>query len=97
MAKEAVKKPAETTVKKPAAKPFIPLFATDNIRWMIIGAVVIVIGLLLMAGGKSNDPNVFNPSEIYSVRRVTIAPILVVGGLVIEIFAIMKKPKAKKA
>ncbi|HTJ13512.1 MAG TPA: DUF3098 domain-containing protein [Dinghuibacter sp.] len=96
MAKEAVKKPAET-VKKPAAKPFAPLFEAGNIQWMIIGVVVIVLGLLLMAGGKSTDPNVFNPSEIYSIRRVTIAPILVVGGLVIEIFAIMKKPKAKKA
>ena len=94
MAKEAVKKPVDT-VKKPVVKPSNPLFEADNIRWMIIGVVVIVLGLLLMAGGKSKDPNVFDPSEIYSIRRVTIAPLLVVGGLVIEIFAIMKKPKAK--
>jgi hypothetical protein len=94
MAKEAVKKPAETA-KKPALQPASHLFEADNIRWMIIGGVVIILGLLLMAGGKSKDPNIFNPSEIYSFRRVTIAPLLVVGGLVVEIFAIMKKPKAK--
>jgi hypothetical protein len=62
---------------------------------MIIGGVVLLLGLLLMAGGKSKDPNVFDPHEVYSLRRVTIAPILVVGGLIIEIYAIMKRPKAK--
>jgi hypothetical protein len=73
-----------------------PLFATDNIRWMAIGLAVIVLGLLLMAGGKSQDPNQFNASEIYSFRRITLAPILVVGGLLIEIYAIMKKSKPKQ-
>jgi len=46
-----------------------------------------------MSGGKSADPNVFNDSEIYSFRRITLAPFLIVGGLVIEIVAIIKKPK----
>jgi hypothetical protein len=55
----------------------------------------VVLGLLLMAGGKSKDPNQFIPSEVYSWRRITLAPILFVAGLVIEIFAIMKKPKPK--
>ncbi len=84
------KKPAKSAVSQSA-----PLFTSDNIKWMVIGVVVIVLGLLLMSGGKSNDPNVFNPDEVYSWRRVTLAPLLVVGGLVIEIFAIMKKPKPK--
>jgi hypothetical protein len=73
-----------------------PLFESDNIRWMAIGLAVIVLGLLLMAGGKSQDPNQFNASEIYSFRRITLAPILVVGGLLIEIYAIMKKSKPKQ-
>jgi len=48
--------------------------------------------MFLMAGGKSEDPNVFNPKEVYSTVRITIAPLLIMAGLVIEIFAIFKKP-----
>jgi len=51
-----------------------------------------VVGFILMAGGGSEDPNVFN-EEIFSTRRITIAPIVVLIGFVIEIFAIMRKPK----
>jgi hypothetical protein len=86
----------KTTVKKDT-RPHAALFEKDNIRWMAIGLAVIVLGLLLMAGGKSQDPNQFNASEIYSFRRITLAPILVVGGLLIEIYAIMKKSKPKQA
>jgi hypothetical protein len=69
------------------------LFGKQNLLWMLIGAVVIVLGFLLMAGGKNTDPNVFNEAEVYSTTRVTIAPLLIVAGLVIEIYAIMKKDK----
>ncbi len=69
------------------------LFTKENYKWMLIGLVVMAIGFFLMAGGKSTDPNVFNDNQIYSFRRITLAPILIVGGLVIEIFAIIKKPK----
>lgn len=69
------------------------LFTKENYKWMVIGLIVMAIGFFLMAGGKSPDPNVFNDSEIYSFRRITLAPILIVGGLVIEIFAIIKKQK----
>ena len=69
------------------------LFGRENYLWIIIGMVVIAIGLLLMAGGKSADPNVFNPDEIYSTRRITIAPIIILLGLGIEVFAIFRKPK----
>jgi hypothetical protein len=69
------------------------LFGKQNLIWMLIGAVVIVIGFLLMAGGKSEDPNVFNEAEVYSTTRITIAPLLIVAGLIIEIYAIMKKDK----
>jgi uncharacterized membrane protein len=69
------------------------LFEKQNLVWMLIGVVVIVLGFVLMAGGKSEDPNVFNEAEVYSTTRITIAPLLIVAGLVIEIYAIMKKGK----
>ncbi len=62
---------------------------------MAIGLAVVVLGLLLMIGGKSKDPNVFNPSEVYSFRRITIAPILILAGLALEIVGIFKKSKAQ--
>ena len=69
------------------------LFTKDNYKWMLIGLIVIAVGMLLMVGGKSPDPNVFNKDEIYGFRRITLAPILIVAGLVIEVYAIMKKQK----
>jgi uncharacterized membrane protein len=70
------------------------LFGKENLLWILIGAVVIILGLFLMSGGKSQDPNVFSEKEVYSTTRITIAPILIVLGLVIEIFAIMKKDRS---
>ncbi len=70
------------------------LFGKENYMWMLIGAVVLALGFFLMSGGKSTDPNVFNKDEVYSSTRITIAPILIIAGFVIEIFAIMKKPKS---
>ena len=69
------------------------LFGKENYKWMLIGLVVLAIGFFLMAGGKSSDPNVFQDKDVYSTTRITIAPILIIAGLIIEIFAIMKKPK----
>ncbi len=69
------------------------MFTKENYVLMIVGAMVIALGLFLMSGGKSEDPNVFNPNEVYSTTRITIAPILIIAGLVIEVFAIFKKPK----
>jgi hypothetical protein len=74
-------------------KKIISIFDKQNYLWMVIGAVTIIVGFLLMIGGKSADPNVFNENEVYSFRRITLAPILIVAGLIIEIYAIMKKPK----
>jgi len=64
---------------------------------MLIGIVLVALGLILMAGGKSKDPNVFNPSEVYSPIRITVAPILIIGGFVVEIFAIFRKDKTDKS
>ena len=64
----------------------------ENFKYIAIGVGIFVIGFMLMAGGKSLDPNVFNP-EIFSFRRITLAPIIVVGGFAFIGWAIMKKPK----
>lgn len=69
------------------------MFEKGNLMWMLIGAAVIIAGFLLMAGGRSADPNVFNPDEVYSTTRITIAPILILAGLAIEIFALFYNPK----
>jgi len=65
----------------------------ENFKYIAIGVCILIIGFLLMAGGKSNDPNVFNQEEIFSFRRITLAPIVVVSGFFFIIWAIMKKPK----
>ena len=67
-------------------------FGKENYRLMLIGIALIIIGFILMSGGGSKDPNVFNP-DIFSFRRITLAPIVVMAGFVIEIFAILKKSK----
>jgi Protein of unknown function (DUF3098) len=72
------------------------LFGKDNYVWMLAGLIAMALGFFLMAGGKSSDPKVFDPNEVYSTTRITIAPLLIIAGFVIEIFAIMRKPKADK-
>ncbi len=69
------------------------LFGKDNFIWMLVGLAVMALGFFLMAGGKSADPTKFNDNEIYSFTRITLAPFLIIVGFIIEIFAIMKKPK----
>mgnify|MGYP000973775512 CR=1 FL=1 len=69
------------------------LFGKENYILMALGLVVLALGFFLMAGGRSDNPNEFNAGEIYSTTRITIAPILIVLGFIIEIFAIMKKSK----
>ena len=64
----------------------------ENFKYIAIGVGILIIGFLLMSGGKTDDPNVFNP-EIFSFRRITLAPIIVVGGFAFIGWAIMKKPK----
>jgi hypothetical protein len=68
------------------------LFAKKNYIIMLIGIVFIAVGFILMAGGGSDDPNVFS-DEIYNFQRIRLAPTLVLIGLAIEIYAIMAKPK----
>ena len=69
--------------------------AKENYKLMAIGFGIIVLGFILMAGGGSDDPNVFNP-DIFSFRRITLAPVILLIGFGFEIYAIMKKPKSEK-
>lgn len=65
----------------------------ENYKLLVIGFAIIVFGFILMVGGATDDPNVFNGDEIFSFRRITLAPIIVLGGFIFELWAIMKKPK----
>ncbi|HKM92130.1 MAG TPA: DUF3098 domain-containing protein [Prolixibacteraceae bacterium] len=67
----------------------------ENYKLMIIGLVIIVIGFLLMVGGGSEDPNIFN-YEVFNFRRITLAPLVALFGFLFIIYAIMKKPKTNE-
>ena len=71
------------------------IFGKANYKIMLIGLVVIAVGFILMSGGGSDDPNVFNP-EIYNFRRIRLAPTLVLIGFGIQIYAILFGRKEDK-
>ncbi|MFH6767660.1 DUF3098 domain-containing protein [Gaetbulibacter aquiaggeris] len=70
------------------------IFGKKNYKFMFIGIACIALGYILMAGGGSDDPNVFNP-EIFSFRRIRLAPMLVLLGFGIQIYAILLNPDKK--
>ncbi len=72
-------------------KKSLDFFGKSNYTWMLIGAALILIGMLLMSGGKSPNPDVFNANEVYSFRRITLAPLVIIAGFIVEIYAIFKK------
>lgn len=67
-------------------------FGKENYILMLVGVAFIFVGFLLMTGGGNDDPTAWDPS-VFSARRITVAPLLVVIGFVIEVFAITRKPK----
>ena len=79
------KKPEQTDPRKDE----MPL-QTKNYYLLLAAAVIIVIGFILMTGGRNPSPDVFN-FEMFSFRRITLAPIFVVGGFVLAGYAIMKR------
>lgn len=101
-----VKKPATTvktvsghtisTAKQHQQQPPPPVtdlaFGKENYRLMLIGLGIIILGFVLMSGGKLDDPAAFNP-EIFSFRRISLAPIVVIAGFLVEVFAIIKKSR----
>lgn len=85
MAHEAIKKTED------AVRPIFA-FGKENYVLMLIGVGLIILGFILMTGGGSKDPNVFN-EQMFDFRRLTLSPILILIGFGIEIVAIMKRPK----
>ena len=85
----------EATVKGLKDDPRMPM-GKQNYILMAVGFAVIVLGFILMSGGGDNDPNVFDAEKLYSFRRITLAPILVLAGFGLEVYAIMKRPKPGK-
>ena len=74
------------------------IFGKKNYKFMFVGLAFIALGFILMSGGGSEDPNVFNP-EIFNFRRIRLAPTLVLIGFGIQIYAILlnpDKPESKK-
>ena len=69
-------------------------FTKKNYLLLLVGVVLICSGLLLMIGGGSDDPTVFS-DKIFDSQRLTLAPILIALGFIVEIFAIMHKPKGE--
>lgn len=91
--KKGIKSAAEQPKANVAGESSVAFaFGKENYKLLILGLIVITIGFLLMIGGGSDDPNVFS-EDIFSFRRMTLAPILILAGYIIEIYAIMKKPK----
>lgn len=64
----------------------------ENYKFIWIGIAIVVFGFILMAGGRSDDPQVFNEA-MFNARRIVIAPVVVLAGFLFEIYAIMRKPK----
>jgi membrane-bound ClpP family serine protease len=80
-----------TKKRKEIQKKFDFPFGRENYKLLIAGIIIIIVGFVLMIGGGSDDPNVFNP-EIFSFRRITLAPMVALSGFIFIIYAIMKKP-----
>ena len=70
------------------------LFDKQNYMIMVAGIAVIIVGFMLMTGKANDNPAVFNSDDIYSFRRITLAPVVVMIGFLIEIYAILKRPAA---
>lgn len=66
------------------------LFKRENYKWMFIGLGLILLGMLLMIGGSMPAADVWDPSLIYSHRRITLAPIVILSGLALQVYAIFK-------
>lgn len=67
-------------------------FGKDNYKMLLIGIAIVVVGMICMIGGASDDPNKMS-EDIFDFRRLTLAPIVIIGGYVVVLLAIIKKPK----
>lgn len=87
--------PSKNTRQDTAGNKKQFVFERKNYMFMFIGLAIIALGFMLMSGGGSDDPQVFNP-DIYNFRRIRLAPTLVLIGFGVEIYAILLNPKKKK-
>ena len=71
-------------------------FQPENYKLLLVGLAINVLGFLLMIGGAAEDPNSFDASELFSARRITLAPMLIVAGYIVIIYSILKKKKVSK-
>lgn len=71
-------------------------FQPENYKILLIGLAINILGLLLMIGGAAKNPNDFDANELFSTTRITVAPILIVAGYIVIMYAIMKKKKVNK-
>lgn len=85
-------KPAPESKSDQLSKSDAFAFTRDNYKWVVLGLIVLALGFLLMIGGGSDDPDVYS-DKLFNFQRWTLAPILVLAGFAIQIYAIMKKPK----
>jgi len=69
--------------------------AKKNVMWILSGLLVMVLGYILMIGGGTKDPTQFTGEQMFSFRRIVLAPVLIFTGFVFEIWAIMYKKKGK--
>ena len=93
--KPTLSKPATTQQSRRsstrAVQAFPLLFNKQNYLYIGIGCALIALGLMLMLGGDMKDPNVWDENVIYSARRITLAPIVILAGLAMQVYAIFKK------
>jgi len=80
--------------KRKEASQSVFIFGKKNYKFMFIGIACIALGFILMSGGGTDDPNVFNP-EIFNFRRIRLAPMLILLGFGIQIYAILLNPEKK--
>jgi len=87
----STKLPQDTKSPQPVTGKIV--LGKENYYLMLLGLVIIIIGFILMSGGKYTDPNVFAEDELYSPRRITLAPIVVIIGFAIEVYAVFHRSK----
>jgi hypothetical protein len=93
--KSSENKSSYTSLRGRVTKVNVPkealLFEQSHYAWMLLGAGLIALGMLLMSGGAMPDPNTWDPNIIYSTRRTVLAPIVILAGLAVEVYAIFKR------
>jgi len=88
-------KPTQSKLKGKKSKTDAPsnsvlVFNKENYKWIAIGFGLIIVGMLLMIGGFNEDPAVWNEDKIYGFQRTLLAPVVILSGLIVEVYAIFK-------